>query len=197
MPAAVEDRVRAGGAALAFDTNAMSAHRKLIGLCNAANQLREGPSPLDLRLYAPAIAHAEMVLHLRHELVQRGKAYDPAIVRQGLVDKGLEIMSFDVHHAEEVAALLAERFGDPAAWQAAKRERCVSCLGLTKAQGDAAPGKRCAATVDWLIAGQALKDGWILVTGDKGPEFRGLEAKIGLDALDALLRSLVAERQGR
>jgi mono/diheme cytochrome c family protein len=197
MPAAVEDRVREGGVVLAFDTNAMSAHRKLIDLCNTANQLRVGPSPLDLRLYAPALAHAEMVLHLRHEQIRRGRTYDPLVVRQGLEDKGLEVMSFEVHHAEEVAALLAQRFGDPAAWKAAKRARCVSCLGLTKAQGEAAPGQSCAATVDWLIAGQALKEGWILVTGDKGPEFRGLDAKIELDALAALLRELVADRRAR
>jgi hypothetical protein len=50
MPAAVEDRIRAGGAALAFDTNAMSAHVKLIALCNTVNLLRDGPAPLDLRL---------------------------------------------------------------------------------------------------------------------------------------------------
>src|SRR4051812_17745693 len=121
MPASTEDRIRSGGVALAFDTNAMSAHRRLIALCNVVNRLRQGPLPLGLRLVAPAIAHAEMVLHIRHDQVQKGRSYDPEIVRRGLEDKGLEVVTFEARHAEEVAELLAREFADPEAWRKAKR----------------------------------------------------------------------------
>lgn len=73
-------------------------------------------------------------------------------------------------------------------------ERFIDELGIEGEQAEAAPGQRCSATVDWLIAGQALKAGWILVTGDKGPEFRGLDRKITLDKLEALLREMLAAR---
>lgn len=103
-------------------------------------------------------------------------------------------MAFEARHADDVAELLAEQFPDPEAWRKAKRQRFASSLGLTKEQADTAPGKQCAATVDWWIAGQAMKQGWILVTGDKGPEFRGLDDKIELAALEAILGELHAAR---
>jgi predicted nucleic acid-binding protein len=45
--------------------------------------------------------------------------------------------------------------------------------------------------VDWLIAGHALADGCILVTDDRGPEFRQVIDRVRLDTLrQALVRML-------
>lgn len=194
MSGTVEDLIRAGGAALAFDTNALSGPRRLFMLCDLVNQLGKGPGALVLHLYAPVIAHEEMLLHIRQELRRKGSRYDAGVISDTLNDKGIEVKDFDLEHAEGVAELLEQRFPTPDSWRTAKRERCIQCLGLTKEQADAAPGQRCSATVDWLIAGQALKAGWILVTGDKGPEFQGLDRKITLDQLEALLRDMLAAR---
>ncbi|AUX20709.1 uncharacterized protein SOCEGT47_011820 [Sorangium cellulosum] len=195
MPTSVEELIGAGGAVLAFDTNALSGHRRLFALCDVVNQLREPPAELDLRLCAPVIAHEEMMLHLRHEQARSGRSYDPGIVRAGLEDKRIEVVSFDLEDAEGVAELLASQFPTPEAWRKAKRQRCVDCLHLSQEQADGAPGRRCSATVDWLIAGQVVKEGWILVTGDKGPEFREVPRKIELGALEALLGRMLARRR--
>jgi len=38
-------------------------------------------------------------------------------------------------------------------------------------------GKKCGATVDWLIAGYAYAESCLLVTDDKGEEFQGILRK--------------------
>lgn len=54
-------------------------------------------------------------------------------------------------------------------------------------------GQSCGATVDWLIGGHARAEGCILVTGDKGHEFRGIVEQVKLDVLEEALRGLLAE----
>lgn len=196
MAGKVEERIRAGGAVLAFDTNAVSGTRRLFDLCDVANRLEMAPRPLILRRCVPALAHAEMVFHIRHALLSRNKPYSPEKVRAGLLDKGLAVETFGMEDAEAAAEFLSGRFSTPEAWRAAKRQRYVDALALPRDQADAARGKTCPATVDWYIAAHAASRGWILVTSDTGREFQDVELRIALGALEALLRTLLAERSG-
>lgn len=192
-----EERVRAGNVTLALDTNAMYlAKKRLLDLCNSVNRLNAGPNALNLRLCVPAVVHMEMLLDIRHVLLQKGSPYDAAVVDQGLRDKGLQVMAFEKHHAERAAELLAGRFPDAPAWREAKRLRYVRSLGLNDTDELRKTGKRCSATIDWLIAAQALQEQWVLVTDDQGAEFAGVEQKLRLAQLEQLLAELLGNPRG-
>lgn len=191
-----EERIAAGGAVLALDTNALTGFRRLAALCNQVNLLRKAPEALDLRLCVPAVVHMEVLFDLRQHI---GAAFDADAVLQGLLDKGLTVAPFAEEHAARAAAHLAASFPDNADWQTAKRRRCVECLGLVRSEEAAraisSKKKRCGATVDWVIAAHAAHEGWILVTDDPGPEFAGLELKLSLPELEQILAALMVKRQ--
>src|SRR6185436_295044 len=112
------------------------------------------------------------------------------------IDKGLEIKPFNEAHAAQAAARLAANFPGTADWHAAKRKRCVQCLGFREQDVRVqASGKRCGATVDWVIAAHAAEEGWILVTDDTGPDFAGLELKMELGRVEQFLGELAAKRR--
>lgn len=194
MTSEVERRIRAGGAVLAFDTNAAAGHRRLFGLCDIMERLKEASDPLLLHRCIPALAHAEMVFHLRHSLRGRNSPYSVEVVRKGLSDKGLSVEPFGVEDAEAAADFLDSQFTSPEAWRLAKRQRYVDALRLSPEDANRASGKRCAATVDWYIAAHVDRRGWILVTSDSGPEFQGVTLRINLSDLETLLTTLLAER---
>lgn len=188
-----EDKIEAGGAVLALDTNALIGFRRLAGLCNRVNLLRQAPSPLEIQLSVPAVVHMEVLFDLRQH---HGEGFDADGVLRGLFEKGLRIEPFGEAHAQHAAARLAANFPQTSDWHAAKRKRCLACVGLREQDvRSAASGKRCGATVDWVIAAHAAQEGWILVTSDTGPEFAGLELKMTLDRLEQVLADL-AERRG-
>lgn len=188
-----EERIAAGGAVLALDTNALTGFQRLADLCDRVNLLREVSDPLDIRLCVPAVVHMEVLFDLRQRY---GSAFDADFVLRNLFEKGLTVEPFVEAHATHAAARLAESFPRTADWHGAKRRRCIECLGLRPSEvPNAASGKRCGATVDWVIAAQAAHEGWILVTNDTGPEFAGLEMKVSLDRLERALADL-AERRG-
>jgi hypothetical protein len=115
--------------------------------------------------------------------------FDPGKIRDFMLSKGVEIVPFSQHHAEHLSSLLSERYPSSDQWHAFKRDRCLRCLGLpeetTQAKGT---GRSCGATVDWLIAGQADAERWLLITSDNDPEF----ATIRRTSMDTLL--LAAEQ---
>lgn len=190
-----EERITAGGAVLALDTNALSGFRRLAGVCNSVNLLRTAAEPLDIRLCVPSVVHMEVLFDVRQTLKA---AFDPNVVLQGLVDKGLTIEPFDAKHAEHAAERLAESFPRSEDWQAAKRRHCIEYLGLglseERVRELAAKKKRCSATIDWVIAAHAAHEGWIMITNDKGPEVASLELKMSLEQLEDILASQVARR---
>ncbi len=185
----IEDLIRPG-CVVAFDTNALWSHRRLFEVCDLANELRWDPP---LQLVVPAVAHGEHVLHIRHQTQAKGRIFDSSVLREGLERKGLRVAAFGSEDAESVAELIAGQFADDAAWQLAKRNLAGRRLGLSREQLDAVEGKKLAATVDWLIAGQTATTQWILVTNDRDIEFEGLNRKITLEDLEAALGRLLGE----
>jgi predicted nucleic acid-binding protein len=190
-----EERIAAGGAVLALDTNAIYGLRRLAKLCNHVNLLRSAADPLDIRLCVPAVVHMEVLFDLRQN---RGPGFDANIVVQSLVDKGLTIAPFEERHAMHAAERLAESFPQNADWQAAKRRHCIDCLGLglpeDKARELASRKRSCGATIDWVIAAHAAHEGWILVTNDNQSEFAGLKLKMKLEQLEQILVAQVERR---
>lgn len=175
---------------LLLDTNAVFSPRRLDRLAVTVNQLNSAAGSTRIRLLVSTVVHAEKLFDLRHQFKE---AFDIATVLEGLVASGLQVLPFEIRHADATAALLARSFATRDAWREAKCKRCVDCLGLGHA-GMTTPGKgtTCSATVDWLIAGHALAEECILVTDDRGVEFRHVASKVRLATLEAALQGMLA-----
>lgn len=187
-------RLREGGFVVAFDTNAVYRDRRLNGLCDrfARHNLHlQAAGRAPVRLVISAVAYAEKLFDLKQRW--RGD-FTIDVILDGLRSKGIEVQSFDARHALETAARLGEKYPNDAAWQRAKRDRCLHCLGLslstTLAPGS---GRTCGATVDWHIGGHARAQGSILVTDDTDSELGGIIERVSLDTLEAALVQLVGE----
>jgi predicted nucleic acid-binding protein len=182
------DFLRQGEGKLVFDTNVLFSARRFTNLCDKVNKLNES-NGYQLQIVVPALAHAEKIHDLRPN---RGVEYVHKKVKGLLEEKKVEIMSFEQHHAEATAEF-AEQFPDKTSWLAYKRERCCDCLSLTKEECDqktVSNNKKCSATIDWLIAGYAQAEHSILVTDDKGIEFKDVVRKTNLDQLEDALQQL-------
>ncbi len=192
----IGSRLAEGALVLAFDTNAVYRDRRLNGLCERIARynlrlLADGRPRV--RLVISAVAYAEKLFDLKQRW--RG-AFDLEAILSGLRSKGIEVQPFDARHALETASRLGERYPDDAAWQRAKRDRCLSCLGLPKATTPApGSGRTCGATVDWHIGGHARAEGCVLVTDDNDPELGGLIERVSLDTLEAAVRGLLGEAE--
>lgn len=180
---------------LAFDTNAIfgnHAFDPFIQLCNAINRLNEIRNSRRIRKVMAAPVYMEKLHHLR----QQYRDYDHQKIRQFLDEKGVEVMPVVREHAEHVAGLLGELYPATEDWWAFKRQRCLSCLRLPghlahEAKGN---GKKCGATIDWLVAGHADAEGYVLVTNERrGPEFESVKRKATLatvvTVVDEVLRT--------
>lgn len=192
-PEEVAARAREGGVTFAFDTNAVFGEGPLFAVCNAVSLYNErlaarGLAPL--RLVVCTVAHAEKVFDLKQKF--RGTFNIDVIVR-GLQRKGLIIQPFDVKHALATAVRLGERHTTTAEWRAAKKKRCLECLGLPRETPAPGSGAQCGAMVDWLIGGHALSEGALLVTDDTGPELVGLTERLKLSTLKTAIEQLVGE----
>lgn len=140
------------GATLAFDTNLARQHEPLRHLHRALKSLRP-----QVRLVASALVHTEGVMDAHTE--GRAEAVIP-----------LEIEAFTPDDARAVGRWLHQQHPTDVAWQRAKRTLAVRQLRATSYEANA----RASATIDWWIAGHAQVRGWILVTHDRGDEFRGV-----------------------
>lgn len=187
-------RIRRGGLALAFDTNALYVDRRLIALCaqiaRCNERLRQrGLKPA--RLIVCAVAHVEKLFDLKQKYRD---AFDFGAILDGLRSKGLEIQAFDASHARETAIRLGERYPSTSDWRRAKRQRCIRCVGLDPERVTApGSGQRCGAAVDWLIGAHARAEGCVLVTDDAGPEFAGLAERVQLATLSDAVQEILAE----
>ena len=190
-----EERVRRGGAVLAFDTNAIVrpgkegrvSFERFMRCCDAANRLRKANKKLDVWVVVPALVHFEVLHDLR---VSRGAGFDPKQVNDALESKGVEIGAFDAAAAEGAAGVLHGWFPGNEQWRAEKKQNCLGALGI-----GAAPGHG-LATIDWPISAHGEASKWILVTGDKGAEFRRSTLKVTATEASELLDKLVVERVG-
>lgn len=185
------DFLRQGEGKLVFDTNALFAERRFAKLCNIINALKES-NGYQLQIVVPALAHAEKLHDLRQD---RGVDFVYEKVKDFLEEKKVKIMSFEQHHAEATAELFAKQFPDKTSWLAYKRKRCCECLSLTAPECDQkidilSKNKKCSATIDWLIAGYAQAEHSILVTDDKGIEFKDVVRKTNLAKLEVALQQL-------
>jgi hypothetical protein len=188
----IVERLRQGGLRLAFDTNALVADQKFTDLCNDVSRwnvrLEAVGRPI-VQLIVCTVAHVEKLFDLK----QRFKGtFDMDVILAKLESKGVQVEPFSAAHALEVAVRLGRSYPDGQAWHQAKKERCLGCVGLPLTTPAPGTGGSCGATVDWLIGGHAHASGCILVTDDKGPEFKGIE-RVGIDRLVAALQQLVGK----
>jgi hypothetical protein len=189
----IADKARSGGLTLAFDTNALFRDKRLFAVCNGVSRYNErlkerGLSPV--RLVVCTVAHAEKLFDLKQAFKE---TFDRDVILQGIQRKGLIIQAFEIRHAMETGVRLGERHATPDAWHAAKKKRCLQCLGLPSETPLEATGQGCGATVDWLIGGHARAEGFVLVTDDTGPEFKGLTERLKLSTLEEALEQLLGE----
>ena len=184
-----------GGFTLALDTNAISggsnrfrSYTKIIqGIKNLNATAAASGAPVCI--CASALAHMEVLFDLRQEF---GSGYDPGVVSKGLIDAGLAIQDFTEAHADKAAEYLGKSFGSADAWHTAKRETFLRCLGLNSAEHPETGARRsCPATLDWSIAAQAHAEGHVLVTDDKGAEFKQVQRKVSVETVLEALRDLV------
>lgn len=193
LPASeLQARLKAGGLTLAFDTNAVENHRPFLDACDAIQRLNARTEAQKIGLAVYAVAHGEKLLHLRqcHTADILGP-FDDERICADLNDRGIEIMAFEERHARRVAVRLQDRYKTRQEWRAEKKQRYLQALGMVAHAGlSTATGKKCSATVDWLLAAQAEIEGHILVTDDKGPEFACLAERVAFDTLTDALKSL-------
>jgi len=181
--------LKTGQVKIAFDTNALESDRKFASLCNHINLINE-KFKYQLQAIVPALAYFEKLHHLKHQYKER---FDLAGIFDGLKAKQVQIMSFEPNHAEAVATLLYSQFSTKEAWQTAKIERCAKCLGIST--DNTSKNKSCSATIDWLIAGYAVAESCLLITDDKGIEFKEISRKTNLEILEQGLCELLSDNR--
>lgn len=176
---------------IAFDTNILFKDKSLIELCDKINHLKLYGNR-KIKLVVPAPAHLEKL----HDLKQRYKdTYNFEIITSGLRRKGLIVAAFEPRHADIVAGLIGKQFPTTKDWRDFKRNRCINCLGLKGTIDEfivLGSGKNCGATVDWLIAGYAYAENCLLITEDKGEEFKDIR-KTNLESLIEVVKQLLKE----
>jgi hypothetical protein len=189
----IASRLRAGGIALAFDTNAIWSMVRLTRICDAMkrhNEHVESAGRAPVRLVVSTIAHAEKLFDLKQQWREK---FDFAVILAGLKSLGLDVQAFEEDHALETAVRLGERYRNDSAWRRAKRARCLHCLGLPPDTPSASgTGRACGATIDWLIGGHARAVGCVLVTDDNDPELGGFIERVGLDTLEDALQEVLS-----
>jgi len=192
-----EDLIRAGGATLAFDTNAILGftreERKVVfgrflDFCDDANRLKDQGLPsLDVTIVVPALVRMEALHDLR---TQRGvRPFDRDIVRNALVGRA-NVVAFDEDAAIDASGSLHRWFTSDDDWQKAKRARCLEALHFHETDP---PGAGGLASIDWAIAAQAEAKGWILVTADTRAEFNHVSRKLKKQNLREILDRILHE----
>jgi hypothetical protein len=181
--------LKTGQVKIAFDTNALESDRKFASLCNYINRIND-KFKYQLQAIVPALAYFEKLHHLKHQYKER---FDLAGIFDGLKDKQVQIMPFEPNHAEAVATLLYSQFLTEEAWQTAKIERCAKWLGIPT--DNTSKNKSCSATIDWLIAGYAVAESCLLITDDKGIEFKEISCKTNLEILGQGLCELLSDNR--
>lgn len=194
-------QIVAGPVRLLFDANVLFKTEVVLNTCQEVARIEdvyrsELRAPVRdgkrIELLIPAQVYAERLFDLKQNYKHN---YDVRKAEAAVLRMGMSILSFADNHARELAVMLGERFGTVETWRAAKRQRCMACIGLPAAHHALAVGKgrRCGATIDWLIAAHARAEGCILVTDDKGDEFKRFEPRVKLDTLCGAIEQILAE----
>lgn len=194
-------QIASGPVRLLFDTNALFKTNVMLNACQGVARIENAcRSKLRTRvrggkrieLLVPAQVYAERLFDLKQAHKHN---YDVGKIEAALLRMGMNILSFDEKHARELAVMLGERFDTVGKWRTAKRQRCMACIGLPAAHhvSVTGSGRRCGATIDWLIAAHARAEGCILVTDDRGDEFKRFEPRVKLDALCGAIEQILAE----
>ncbi|HIE00030.1 MAG TPA: hypothetical protein EYP59_07035 [Thiotrichaceae bacterium] len=183
----VYELLQAGHLTMTVDTNVLYEINSFIKLCNKCNKINEMPE-YEIKIVISSLVHAEKLFDLKQDY---GEQYDIDHIIKVLESKKVSIAPFEYHHAEAVAQLIGTQFPTVEEWRKFKRQECMNCLGISrKTQYDIpGSGKECGATVDWLIAGYAHAENYLLITHDKGNEFKPIKKKTTLKILEkALMR---------
>lgn len=105
--------------------------------------------------------------------------------------KHINIAPYERRHAQAVVQLIGEQFPSNEQWQTFKRQSCINCLGLNEVNIPIpGSGKKCGATVDWLIAGYAYAEDCLLITDDKGKEFKGIKKQTTFSTLKMVVNDI-------
>jgi hypothetical protein len=177
------------GVTLAFDTNTIFGNSRrdpFLDLCDKLNAINNerlsGPLP-PIRKVISAPVYAEKLQDLRAGFKRRNQAFDPSKIESFLSSKGIDVVDINRRHAEHLAEMLSIRYPQDGDWSAFKKRRCLDCLGLSPATKLEGTGQSCGAAVDWLVAGHADAESFVLVTNDTGPEFDSVRLKTELAVL--------------
>jgi len=177
-----------GNLTIAFDTNVVRQIRRFLSLCDSINRINDARHCL-MRLVVSAIVHTETLFDLKQKYQEQ---YDINDINRVLNRKHISIVPFEPHHAQAVAQLIGKQFPSNDEWYTFKRQDCINCLGINQANIPIpGSGKKCGATVDWLIAGYAYAEECLLVTDDKGKEFDGINKKTTLKVIEAAVNEFL------
>lgn len=192
--AALRTRIQLGPTThLLLDTNAVFSDRNALALGTWASQWNLDNPGAAVNIHVSMVAHGEKLFQLKKD---KGDRYDPSVPHQALLSKQIGLLEFKEAHALRLASMLGARFPGPEDWLEQKRLHCLRCLHLDDEYAEQRlrlareAGKKCGKTVDWLIAAQALAEGWVLVTDDKGWEFADVADKIRRAELEIALTGL-------
>lgn len=195
----IREHILRGSATVAVDTN--TAYRglgQLLAVANFVNRFNERKPNNSIKLVIPVAAFMEILHHTWHDMLANHREVRSIEFRiktemEALESKGVMIVPFEQEHAKHVAQVLAGRYGDDASWQRAKQSAVQERLSLPDDFFDSKKKQKitCGATLDWLIAGQAEAEKWILATNDDGPEFALVSLKIGWHELKEVLEELL------
>lgn len=165
---------------LAFDTNAIFGLKNLLTLCDELERIRDKLNN-QIILCMSAIVLAEKIFDLQQKLRER---FDYVDFKTSLQDRRIELLSFGEEDALGFGTLMFDLCPDDASWRTLKWQHYLRIVGSHLAGGNPQSdpslspppkNKNLPATIDWLIAAHAQERGCILVTNDKGSEFRHVQ----------------------
>ncbi len=170
----------ADGCLLLVDTSVIPTNQ-LIGLSNLVSRWNS-EHRTTVRVAVGSLVYTERQAQERRK---RPADFDAQVVREFLAGKQIEVLPHDHDVAEAASEWLFTIAPTDQDWKRLKHQR------LTKEVRDVPP--RTSATVDWFIGGHTVARGAILVTNDKGAEFRDVDDKVGLDELTEHLKAHLAD----
>lgn len=176
------------GVAASLDTCVAGPKNGLLTIARLCQQARTAGG-VSLKLSTPAFAES-----LRQLRAKFGKDCDPSFPGQMLENfaEVLSVADFTREDAAGTAARVHARYPSDEEWRRFKARQALHGLRLGDREELLKVNTRCSATVDWLIAGQAERRGWLLVTNDKQAEFAHMELKTNFERLREALASLAS-----
>ncbi|MDM8568263.1 hypothetical protein QUF50_01845 [Thiotrichales bacterium HSG1] len=177
----VDKLLQVGNLTITVDTNILYEIKRFFKICNKINSM----SKYNIKMVISSLVHTEKMFDLKQAY---GNKFDTDHIIKVLKDKKVVIEPFTEYHAESIAEWIGTQFPTNEEWQKYKRQECINCLGI-KGQNYDIPGtgKKCGARVDWLIAGYAYTEDYLLITDDKGKEFEKIKKKTTLGILEKVL----------